>query len=128
MHIYLSILYTHIHTYINVCFINTVLQSGVCQNLSSASQFKQIVIKFQSCTDGWLPTSLFLQCKTMLLLYTCCKQTVQSVESSKQASLTPAALCCWEPTYILGNTEARRWGQKVQLKHIKHYKKRDYSV
>lgn len=61
MHIYLSILYTHIHAYINLCFINTVLQSGVCQNLSRASLFKQRVTKFQSCTDGWLPTSLFLQ-------------------------------------------------------------------
>lgn len=61
----------------NECFITTVLQSGVCQNLSSASLFKQIVIKFQSRTDGWLPASPSppLEHKQRHMLYTCCKQT-----------------------------------------------------
>lgn len=72
------IYYTYIYTLIqNECFITTVLPSGVCQNLSGASLSKRIVIKFQSHTDGRLPTHPPpLEHKTMHLLYICCKQTV----------------------------------------------------
>lgn len=81
-----------IHTYTclhkQILFINTVLQAGVCQNLSTtASLFKQIVIKFQSCTVANFPIPS--KCKTMLPLYTCCKQTVSKAPTpqSKPPSL-----------------------------------------
>lgn len=63
------------------------------------------------------------ECKIMLLFYTCCKQTVLKAlnPQSKPPSLQQHSLL---GAYIhFGGHRSKRWGQKAQLKHTRHYKK-----